>query len=96
MTTFIAWLILVGIIALVGQAEINRRTIMATLAELEAAIDAARTELEADKQAILAEIARLGLPDVDVAPLVAKVEAFGTVLDDVPGVTPVPPVEPVS
>lgn len=66
---------------------------MATLAELEAAIDAARAEIEADKVAILAEIARLGLPDVDVAPLIAKVESFGTVLDDVPGVTP-PPVEP--
>lgn len=64
---------------------------MATLAELEAAIDAARAELEEDKVAILAEIARLGLPDADVAPLIAKVEAFGTVLDDVPGVTPPEP-----
>lgn len=67
---------------------------MATLAELEAAIDAARAELEEDKVAILAEIARLGLPDADVAPLIAKVEAFGTVLDDVPGVTPPPAPEP--
>lgn len=66
---------------------------MSQIDDLRAAVAAARTEMEEDKQAILAEIARLGLPDEDVSDLITAVGEFGTALDDVPGVTP-PPVEP--
>lgn len=64
---------------------------MAGVAEVTAAVDAARAEIEADKLAIIAEIQRLGLPDEDLAPVLEKIGALGSVLDDVPGVTPVPP-----
>lgn len=91
---FIHLLVIAGILILAGQAEANRRAIMAGVAEVAAAVDAARAEIEADKAAIIAEIQRLGLPDVDTSELVAKVAGLGQILDDVPGVTPVPPVEP--
>lgn len=67
---------------------------MGQIDDLRAAVDAARTEIEADKQAIIAEIQRLGLPDQDVSDILEKVGALGTVLDDVPGVTPLPAPEP--
>lgn len=75
----------------------NKEKIMAGIAEVAAAVDAARAEIEADKAAIIAEIQRLGLPDVDTADLVAKIAELGAVLDDVPGVTPpAPEPEPES
>lgn len=90
MLTFIA------VLAVIVQAETSRRNIMAKVEEVLAAVAAARAEIEADKQAILAEIARLGLPDEDLAPVLEAVAALGTVLDDVPGVTPPAEEEPDS
>lgn len=87
------WVVAVGLLLAV-QAHLNRKSIMSQIDDLRAAVAAARTEMEEDKQAILAEIARLGLPDEDVSDLIAAVGEFGTALDDVPGVTPAPPVEP--
>lgn len=92
--TFTTWLAILGFIALAVQAHIDKEAIMAGVAEVAAAVDAARVEIEADKVAIIAEIERLGLPDEDTSALVAKVEALGSILDDVPGVTPVPPPDP--
>jgi hypothetical protein len=88
------WLIVAGVVALAIQAYDNRRRIMANVDDAIAAVDAARSEIEADKVAIIAEIQRLGLPDADLQPLIDKVQQLGSVLDDVPGVTPLPPVEP--
>lgn len=67
---------------------------MAGIAEVTAAVDQAILDIAADKAAIIAEIQRLGLPDEDTSALVTKVQGLGTILDDVPGVTPAPPVEP--
>lgn len=64
---------------------------MAGVADVVAAVEAARAEIEADKAAIIAEIQRLGLPDEDLAPVLDSIAALGTVLDDVPGVTPPAP-----
>ena len=66
---------------------------MGQVEDLQAAINAARAEIEADKLAIITEIQRLGLPDQDLSGVLTSISELGSVLDDVPGVTPVPPVE---
>lgn len=95
-------LTLVGVFSLATRAKAlltaisgGKEEIMGQLEDLQAAVAAARAELEADKAAILTEIARLGLPDADLTGVIAAVNEFGTVLDDVPGVTPMPVPEPV-
>lgn len=82
------------LIAFAVAALYQLRRIMAGVQEVTDAVAAARVEIEADKAAIIAEIQRLGLPDEDLAPVLAAVAELGTVLDDVPGVTPAPAPEP--
>lgn len=84
------------LIAFAVAAFIGWRKIMAGVQEVTDAVAAARVEIEADKAAIIAEIQRLGLPDEDLAPVLAAVAELGTVLDDVPGVTPAPVEPPVE
>lgn len=85
-------ILIVGLVVIVAT---YGRKLMSQVSELLEAVQAARNELEADKQAILTELARLGLPDEDLQPVKDAIAAFGSALDDVPGVTPpAPPEEP--
>lgn len=64
----------------------TKEVLMANVADVLAAVQAARTEIDADKAEIIAEIQRLGLPDEDLQPIIDAVNELGGVLDDVPGV----------
>lgn len=72
---------------------------MAQVELIIAKLDEARAAIEADKAEIIAEIQRLGLPDEDIQPVLDKIATFGSILDDVPGVSdevPETPEEPAA
>lgn len=84
-----------GVIALVVQALTDRRSLMAQIDDLRAAIAQVSTDLQEATARVLAKIAELGEPDADLSADIAALGQIGSDLDALVA-GPVPPPEPVS
>lgn len=78
---FIHLLVIAGVLILAGQAETNRRSHMAQVDDLRAAIAQVATDLQEATDRVLAKIAELGEPDADLSAEISNLGDISTRLD---------------